>query len=119
MALAREAAEKGDLSGAASIVEDCQKKLSESVSAKANDVLNGALVAELNGMRERMASRVRYEKSGRAMLCSGMDSHLRQRPGATWLELFMPIKPQNWQAWLLGLELHARGARPNLLLPRL
>lgn len=82
MALARTAAEKGDLAGAASILENCRKLLSETVSAKCHDRLCVALDAELKEMQERMASRHVYEASGRAYILSGLSSHSWQRATA-------------------------------------
>ncbi|XP_061995986.1 E3 ubiquitin-protein ligase WAV3-like isoform X1 [Rosa rugosa] len=82
MAQARAAAERGDLAGAALILEDCRRVLSETVSAKSNDRLCVALDAELKEMQERMASRHVYEASGRAYILSGLSSHSWQRATA-------------------------------------
>ncbi|XP_009781022.1 E3 ubiquitin-protein ligase WAV3-like [Nicotiana sylvestris] len=79
MAQARAAAEKGDLVGATSILENCRRLLSESESAKSHDRLCVALDAELKEMQERMASRHVYEASGRAYILSGLSSHSWQR----------------------------------------
>ncbi|KAM5555994.1 E3 ubiquitin-protein ligase WAV3 [Rosa sericea] len=82
MAQARAAAERGDLAGAALILEDCRRVLSETMSAKSNDRLCVALDAELKEMQERMASRHVYEASGRAYILSGLSSHSWQRATA-------------------------------------
>ncbi|XP_004307381.1 PREDICTED: uncharacterized protein LOC101294015 isoform X2 [Fragaria vesca subsp. vesca] len=82
MAQARAAAERGDLAGAASTLEDCRRVLSETVSARSNDRLCVALDAELKEMQERMASRHVYEASGRAYILSGLSSHSWQRATA-------------------------------------
>ena len=82
MAQARLAAEQGDLSGAALILENCRKMLSETISAKSHDRLCVALDAELKEMQERMASRHVYEASGRAYILSGLSSHSWQRATA-------------------------------------
>lgn len=82
MAQARTAAEKGDLVGATSILENSRKLLSESESAKSHDRLCVALDAELKEMQERMASRHVYEASGRAYILSGLSSHSWQRATA-------------------------------------
>ncbi|KAL3520718.1 hypothetical protein ACH5RR_018867 [Cinchona calisaya] len=82
MVLARTAAEKGDLSGATSILENCRKMLSETVSARSHDRLCIALDAELKEMQERLASRHVYEASGRAYILSGLSSHSWQRATA-------------------------------------
>ncbi|GMI80607.1 hypothetical protein like AT2G38970 [Hibiscus trionum] len=82
MAEARTAAELGDLAGAVSILENCRKALSETVSAKSRDRLCVALDAELKEMEERMASRHVYEVSGRAYILSGLSSHSWQRATA-------------------------------------
>ncbi|XP_027365226.1 E3 ubiquitin-protein ligase WAV3-like isoform X3 [Abrus precatorius] len=82
MAQARVAAEQGDLTGAALILENCRKMLSETVSAKSHDRLCVALDAELKEMQERMASRHVYEASGRAYILSGLSSHSWQRATA-------------------------------------
>ncbi|KAK8662287.1 hypothetical protein V6N13_091871 [Hibiscus sabdariffa] len=82
MAEARIAAEQGDLAGAVSILENCRKALSGTVSAKSRDRLCVALDAELKEMEERMASRHVYEVSGRAYILSGLSSHSWQRATA-------------------------------------
>ncbi|GAB4854956.1 hypothetical protein Ancab_023544 [Ancistrocladus abbreviatus] len=82
MSQARAAAERGDLGGAVSILENCRKTLSETMSAKCQDRLCVALDAELKEMQERMASRHVYEASGRAYILSGLSSHSWQRATA-------------------------------------
>lgn len=82
MSRARCAAEQGDLSGAVSILDNCHKALSESVSAQAADPLCVALGNELKEMQERMCSRQVYEESGRAYVLSGLSSHSWQRATA-------------------------------------
>jgi Mg-chelatase subunit ChlD len=79
---ARAAAERGALSDAVAILEDCRRVLSESFSSQSGDRLCAALDAELKEMQERMASRQRYEASGRAYLLSGLSSHSWQRATA-------------------------------------
>ncbi|KAK3158474.1 hypothetical protein QOZ80_2AG0137720 [Eleusine coracana subsp. coracana] len=79
---ARAAAERGALSDAVAILEDCRKVLSESFSSRSGDRLCAALDAELREMQERMANRQRYEASGRAYLLSGLSSHSWQRATA-------------------------------------
>ncbi|XP_044952640.1 E3 ubiquitin-protein ligase WAV3-like [Hordeum vulgare subsp. vulgare] len=76
---ARAAAERGVLSEAVAILEECRRVLSESFSSRNGDRLCMALDAELREMQERMASRQRYEASGRAYLLSGLSSHSWQR----------------------------------------
>ncbi|KAI9124596.1 hypothetical protein K1719_004518 [Acacia pycnantha] len=82
MAQARSAAEHGDLTGAVSILENCRKMLSGSISARSQDRLCLALDAELKEMQERMVSRHVYEASGRAYILSGLSSHSWQRATA-------------------------------------
>ncbi|KAK4279671.1 hypothetical protein QN277_011412 [Acacia crassicarpa] len=82
MAQARSAAEHGDLTGAVSILENCRKMLTESISARSQDRLCLALDAELKEMQERMVSRHVYEASGRAYILSGLSSHSWQRATA-------------------------------------
>ncbi|XP_039037420.1 E3 ubiquitin-protein ligase WAV3-like isoform X2 [Hibiscus syriacus] len=82
IAEARTAAEQGDLIGAVSILENCRRVSSDTVSAKSHDRLCVALDAELKEMEERMASRHVYEVSGRAYILSGLSSHLWQRATA-------------------------------------
>ncbi|XP_027345458.1 E3 ubiquitin-protein ligase WAV3-like isoform X2 [Abrus precatorius] len=82
MSEARVAAERGDLSAAVSILDSCQKALSETVSAQAGDRLCVSLSAELKEMQERMASQRVYEQSGRAYVLSGLSSHSWQRATA-------------------------------------
>ncbi|MED6155850.1 hypothetical protein PIB30_009056 [Stylosanthes scabra] len=82
MAEARVKAERKDLSGAVSVLENCLKALSETVSSRAGDRLCVALSAELKEMQERMANRRVYEHSGRAYMLSGLSSHSWQRATA-------------------------------------
>ncbi|CAL9045518.1 unnamed protein product [Musa banksii] len=79
MSDARAAAERGDLSDAVSILEQRRMILSGSLAAQSNDQLCLALDAELREMQDRMASRQRYEASGRAYVLSGLSSHSWQR----------------------------------------
>ncbi|KAJ8759102.1 hypothetical protein K2173_004108 [Erythroxylum novogranatense] len=82
MSQARAAAEHGDLGGAVSILENCRRMMSETISAKSHDRLCVGLDAELKEMQERMASRHVYEASGRAYILSGLSSHSWQRATA-------------------------------------
>ncbi|KAL1345473.1 hypothetical protein HN51_019203 [Arachis hypogaea] len=82
MAEARVKAERSDLAGAVSVLENCLKALSETVSSRAGDRLCVALLAELKEMQERMANRRVYEESGRAYVLSGLSSHSWQRATA-------------------------------------
>lgn len=82
IAQARTAAERGDLTGAISTLDNCRKLLSETMSAKSQDSLCIALDAELKEMQDRMASRRLYEESGRAYILSGLSSHSWQRATA-------------------------------------
>ncbi|CAA2974364.1 Anaphase-promoting complex (APC), subunit 11 [Olea europaea subsp. europaea] len=79
---ARVAAERGDLAAAVSALENCRKRLSETISARAGDSLCLALDAELQEMQERMANRRVYETTGRAYVLSGLSSHSWQRATA-------------------------------------
>ncbi|GAB4825409.1 hypothetical protein Ancab_008282 [Ancistrocladus abbreviatus] len=82
MSEARAAAERGNLAAAVSILKNCRKALSETISAQAGDGLCVALDAELKEMQERMANRQVYETSGRAYVLSGLSSHSWQRATA-------------------------------------
>lgn len=82
MSVARMAAERGALAEAVSVLEECRKLLAESLAARGGDRLCMALNAELREMQERMASRQRYEESGRAYMLSGLSSHWSQRATA-------------------------------------
>jgi len=82
MAEARVAAEQGNLSEAVSILEARRRILSESLAGRSGDRLCVALDAEMREMQERMASRQRYEASGRAYVLSGLSSHSWQRATA-------------------------------------
>ncbi|KAM0944948.1 putative chromatin regulator PHD family [Dioscorea sansibarensis] len=79
MADARISAERGSLSEAVSILEGCREMLAESLAGRSGDQLCSALDVELKEMQERMASRQRYEASGRAYVLSGLSSHSWQR----------------------------------------
>ncbi|KFK27597.1 hypothetical protein AALP_AA8G404300 [Arabis alpina] len=76
---ARVLAERGDLTGAVSVLETCREVLTESVSGQAGDPLCVSLCAELKETQERMASRQVYESSGRAYVLAGLSSHSWQR----------------------------------------
>jgi DNA-directed RNA polymerase subunit H (RpoH/RPB5) len=76
---ARAAAERGALSEAVTILEDCRRVLSQSFASQNGDRLCMALDAELREMQERMANRQLYEASGRAYMLSGLSSHSWQR----------------------------------------
>ncbi|CAL5068820.1 unnamed protein product [Urochloa decumbens] len=76
---ARAAAERGALSEAVTILEDCRRVLSQSFARQNGDRLCMALDAELREMQERMANRQLYEASGRAYMLSGLSSHSWQR----------------------------------------
>ncbi|KAF3328113.1 von Willebrand factor type A domain-containing protein [Carex littledalei] len=80
MSVARMAAERGSLAEAVSVLEERCKLMAKSVAAR--DPLCIALDAELREMQERMASRQRYEVSGRAYMLSGLSSHFSQRATA-------------------------------------
>nr|KYP50029.1 Uncharacterized protein sll0103 family [Cajanus cajan] len=82
MAEARAKAERGDLTGAVSVLERCHQALNETISAKAGDELCIALSAELKEMQERMANQRVYEQSGRAYVLSGLCAHSGQRATA-------------------------------------
>ncbi|XP_020248840.1 uncharacterized protein LOC109826238 isoform X2 [Asparagus officinalis] len=82
MAEARAAAERGLLSEAVSILEGRRRIVSESLAGRSGDGLCVALDAEMREMQERMASRQRYEASGRAYVLSGLSSHSWQRATA-------------------------------------
>ncbi|KAL5215420.1 hypothetical protein ABZP36_006821 [Zizania latifolia] len=75
----RAAAERGALSEAVAILEECRRMLSQSFASQSGDRLSLALDAELREMQERMASRKLYESSGRAYMLSGLSSHSWQR----------------------------------------
>ncbi|KAD7479704.1 hypothetical protein R6Q59_008525 [Mikania micrantha] len=97
MAEARVAAERGNLAAATSVLEDCRKKLSESVSARGADRLCIGLIAELREMKERMANRRVYESSGRAYVLSGLSSHSWQRATARGDSTEMTSQIQSYQ----------------------
>lgn len=82
MAKARVAAERGDLANAVSVLENCYRAVSESISGQAGDHLCTALCAELKEMKERMENQRIYEASGRAYVLSGLSSHSWQRATA-------------------------------------
>uniref|UniRef100_A0A0E0K6K3 RING-type domain-containing protein n=1 Tax=Oryza punctata TaxID=4537 RepID=A0A0E0K6K3_ORYPU len=82
MAEARLSAERGDLTHAVSLLEDCRRMIMGSTSGQSGDRLCQALDAELKEMQERMANRQRYEASGRAYVLSGLSSHSWQRATA-------------------------------------
>ncbi|KAF7086746.1 hypothetical protein CFC21_090005 [Triticum aestivum] len=82
MAAARFSAERGELAHAVSLLEDCRRMIMGSASGQSGDRLCQSLDAELKEMQERMASRQRYEASGRAYVLSGLSSHSWQRATA-------------------------------------
>ncbi|XP_020094337.1 uncharacterized protein LOC109714233 [Ananas comosus] len=82
MSAARAAAERGALNDAVAILQEQRRVLSESLAGRSADRFCLGLDAELREMGERMASRRRYEESGRAYMLSGLSSHLWQRATA-------------------------------------
>ncbi|XP_022986144.1 uncharacterized protein LOC111483976 [Cucurbita maxima] len=97
MSEARVAAERGDLSGAVSMLDNCNRMVSESASARAGDQLCASLCAELKEMQDRMASRRIYEASGRAYVLSGLSSHSWQRATARGNSVDMGSAVQSYQ----------------------
>ncbi|KAI3748234.1 hypothetical protein L6452_11188 [Arctium lappa] len=97
IAEARVAAEHGNLTAATLVLDDCWRKLEESVSARGGDRLCIGLVAELREMKERMASRRIYESSGRAYVLSGLSSHSWQRATARGDSTEMTSQIQTYQ----------------------
>ncbi|KAK1421627.1 hypothetical protein QVD17_24108 [Tagetes erecta] len=82
IAKAQMAADRGHLTAAIWVLEDCQKNLMKSVSGRAGDRLCDGLVAELREMMNRMHSFRDYETTGRAYMLSGLSSHSLQRATA-------------------------------------
>ncbi|KAL5731567.1 hypothetical protein ACHQM5_004283 [Ranunculus cassubicifolius] len=72
-------AEKGNLEGAQTVLENRRLSLLSSASAQAGDGLCKWLEAELKEIKDRMRSQVVYEETGRAYTLSGMSSHSWQR----------------------------------------
>ncbi|KAK6163343.1 hypothetical protein DH2020_000207 [Rehmannia glutinosa] len=82
MSEARAAARAGgDLKSAVSVLENCRKQLSETVSARAGDRLCAALGAELRKCRSEWRTDTCLA-SGRAYVLSGLSSHSWQRATA-------------------------------------
>ncbi|MCD7466110.1 hypothetical protein HAX54_002509 [Datura stramonium] len=79
IAEAQQLAEMGNLEGAQAVLTNRRASLLSSVSAQAGDALCSWLDTELTEIRERMASRERYEQTGRAYVLSGLSSHSWQR----------------------------------------
>ncbi|KAF7056129.1 hypothetical protein CFC21_063567 [Triticum aestivum] len=76
IAAARAAAERGEYTEAARILDRRQEAL---LPALADDARCKALVEELRELSTRVASRREYEKSGRACILTGYSSHAQQR----------------------------------------
>ncbi|KAK4348069.1 hypothetical protein RND71_034408 [Anisodus tanguticus] len=79
IAEAQQMVEMGNLEGAQAMLANRRACLLSSVSAQAGDALCSWLDTELTEIRERMASRERYEQTGRAYVQSGLSSHTWQR----------------------------------------
>ncbi|XP_023534385.1 uncharacterized protein LOC111795962 isoform X2 [Cucurbita pepo subsp. pepo] len=94
---ARVAAERGDLAGAVSVLDNCYRTVSESASGRGSDQLCAALCAELKEMKERMATKHMYEASGRAYMLSGLSSHSWQRATARGDSVDMGSAVQSYQ----------------------
>ncbi|KAG7035476.1 hypothetical protein SDJN02_02272, partial [Cucurbita argyrosperma subsp. argyrosperma] len=94
---ARVAAERGDLAGAVSVLDNCYRTVSESASGRGSDQLCAALCAELKEMKERMATKHMYEASGRAYVLSGLSSHSWQRATARGDSVDMESAVQSYQ----------------------
>lgn len=72
-------AERGELSGAQSLLEQRRVAMMQSASARAGDALSGRLEAEVREIQERMRSREEYESGGRAFAFSRSSAHMYQR----------------------------------------
>ncbi|CAD6205279.1 unnamed protein product [Miscanthus lutarioriparius] len=79
IAAARAAAERGAHAEAVEILRHRQRSVTRSAAARAGDSTCLALSRELREMRARVASRQRYELSGRAYVLAGLSSHAQQR----------------------------------------
>jgi hypothetical protein len=79
IAAARAAAERGAHAEAVEILRQRQRSVRRSAAARAGDSTCVALSRELREMRARVASRRRYELSGRAYVLAGLSSHAQQR----------------------------------------
>nr|CDM85356.1 unnamed protein product [Triticum aestivum] len=82
IAAARAAAERGEYTEAARILERRREAL---LPALADDARCKALVEELRELSTRVASRREYEKSGRACILTGYSSHAQQRAASAFV----------------------------------
>ncbi|KQJ96991.1 uncharacterized protein LOC100840742 [Brachypodium distachyon] len=78
IAAARDAAEQGKFARAVSILEGRRRKV-ESRAMLWADARTLAFVAELREMEDRVATRRRYEETGRAYILAGLSAHSWQR----------------------------------------
>ncbi|KAI3882044.1 hypothetical protein MKX03_006254 [Papaver bracteatum] len=83
MSNSRAAAERGDLTGAQSILDDCRMQMADTVSALACDELSADLDLDLQEARSRVANKKVYASKGRGFFLSEMSSHSRQMASAT------------------------------------
>ncbi|CAH8386584.1 unnamed protein product [Eruca vesicaria subsp. sativa] len=72
-------ADGGDVRAAAELLRKSERDLSETISARSGDSLCASLTMELKALQEKMASRSRYQTSGRAYALSSMSANLAQR----------------------------------------
>jgi hypothetical protein len=79
IAVARAAAERGDHTEAARILENGQEALRRSGPGMVKDPTCAALDDELSDLRIRVANPWAYEETGRAVMLAGMSSHRQQR----------------------------------------
>ncbi|KAI3882045.1 hypothetical protein MKX03_006255, partial [Papaver bracteatum] len=83
MSNSRAAAERGDLTGAQSILDDCRMRMADTISAHACDEFSANLALELQEAGSRMKNKKVYESTGRGFLLSGATSHFTQMAAAT------------------------------------
>jgi hypothetical protein len=87
IAAARAAADGGQHSGAARILESKLKAMELSAPGAAGDPALEALKEEMRDLSLSVGDRRKYEQTGRARLLAGMSSHAQQRASAMGMDV--------------------------------
>ncbi|CAD6251424.1 unnamed protein product [Miscanthus lutarioriparius] len=87
IAAARAAADGGQHSGAARILESKLNAVEQSAPGAAGDPALEALKEELRDLSLSVGDRRKYEQTGRARLLAGMSSHAQQRASAMGMDV--------------------------------
>ncbi|CAD6251412.1 unnamed protein product [Miscanthus lutarioriparius] len=111
IAAARAAADGGQHSGAAWILESKLKAVEQSAPGAAGDPALEALKEELRDLSLSVGDRRKYEQTGRARLLAGMSSHAQQRASAMGMDVQSTSKARALRRWRKWWRCRVRAGR--------